>query len=134
MSVIVQFFFIIQLWSLLLAGDTDDDKIEIPLHCYGLRGDIQFDTHCDFGPQVVAENTVKMITLHNEGLGEGPFQFLTDESSCLKFTPASGILFSLLIINRTFLSTPLTMFECFICRCRCHPAKKRKGQHSHGQG
>ena len=75
----------------ILFHGADEDRIEVPLHCFGIRGDIQFNTHLAMGPQTVGERNVVNLELRNEGLGEGTFEITTDEDSVLKFIPAKGI-------------------------------------------
>jgi hypothetical protein len=78
--------------TVCVCNATDDEKYEIPLHCYGLRGDIKFNPEFKCGALVSGQMNELQLPLRNEGPAEASFQFQTTEDSIIKFNPPSGTL------------------------------------------
>eukprot|EP01049_Picozoa_sp_SAG25_P000345 SAG25_NODE_11_length_28117_cov_24.264901_6_plen_2767_part_00 len=72
--------------------ESDDDSIEVPLHAFFPRPELELDSFVDFGMVALGASNMVDVELRNVGSRPANFTIQYDESLPLRITPRSGVL------------------------------------------
>jgi len=75
-----------------LIVQTEDEKIEIPLHALAPKANVVVDANLDLGVVVADKPVSRTVTVYNTGLRPASFKFEWDTTLPVKLAPAKGSL------------------------------------------